>query len=57
MGSLLEPFSVRDAIQGRPGWKTDDFGRVWLQSLFVKRFYLIFGRVLGSENSDFAWEG
>ena len=57
MGSLLEPFSVHDAIQGRPGRKTDDFGRVWLQSLFLKRFCTIFGGVLDSENVDFAWEG
>ena len=57
MGSLLEPFSVHDAIQGRLGRKTDDFGGVWLQSIFLKRFCLIFGGVLGSENNDFAWEG
>ena len=39
MGSLLEHFSVHDAIQGRPGQKTDDFGGVWLQSIFLKGFF------------------
>ena len=38
------------------GWKLKILGGVWLQSLFLKRFCLIFGRVLGSENIDFAWE-
>ena len=51
MGSLLEPFSVQDAILGRPGRKTDDFGGVWLQSIFSKRFCLIFRGVLGSEKT------
>ena len=37
--------------------KIEDFGGVWLQSLFLKRFYVIFGGVLDSENVDFAWEG
>ena len=36
MGSLLETFSVHDAIQGRPGRKTNDLGGVWLQSIFLR---------------------
>ena len=38
------------------GFETDknDLGSVWLQSIFLKRFCLIFRGVLGSENSDFA---
>jgi len=34
--------------------RIEDFGGVWLQSVFLKRFYIIFGGVLGSENFDFA---
>ena len=57
MGSLLEPFSVHDAIQGRPGRKTDDFGGVWLQSLFLKRFCVTFGGVLGNKNKTLISHG
>ena len=38
LGSLLEAFSVHDAIQGRPGRKTDDFWRAWLREFFRKDF-------------------
>ena len=48
MGSLLEPFSVHDAIQGRPVRKTSDFGRVWLQEC---------GRGFGLTGPSYLWEG
>ena len=41
LGSLLEAFSVHDAIQGRPGRKTDDFWRVWLREPFLNSCYVI----------------
>ena len=47
LGFLLEPFSVQDAIQGRPGRKTDDFGGVCLQSLFVEEILCNFWRGSG----------
>ena len=56
-GPFWNPFRFmmpsRVALDG----KLTIWGGVWLQSIFLKRFCLIFGGVLGSENSDFAWEG
>ena len=54
---LWKPFRFMLPSRGALTLKTEDFGGVWLQSLFLKRFYTIFGGVLDSENVDFAWEG
>ena len=52
-----KPFRLMLPSRGALRLKIEDFGGVWLQSLFLKRFYVIFGGVLDSENVDFAWEG
>ena len=54
---LWKPFRFMLPSRGALTLKTEDFGGVWLQSLFLKRFCTIFGGVLDSENVDFAWEG
>ena len=51
---LLEALSVHVAIQRRPEVEIEDYGGVWLQSPFLKRFCTTFGGVLDSENVDFA---
>ena len=54
-----KPFRLMLPSRGALRLKIEDFfgGGVWLQSLFLKRFCVIFGGVLGSENIAFAWEG
>ena len=52
-----KPFRFMLPSRGALRLKIEDFGGVWLQSLFLKRFCTIFGGVLDSENVDFAWEG
>ena len=52
-----KPFRLMLPSRGALRLKIEDFGGVSLHSLFLKRFYVIFGGVLGSENVDFAWEG
>ena len=52
-----KPFRFMLPSRGALRLKIEDFGGVWLQSLFLKRFCTIFGGVLDSENIDFAWEG
>ena len=52
-----KPFRLMLPSRGALRLKIEDFGGVWLQSLFLKRFCTIFGGVLDSENVDFAWEG
>ena len=52
-----KPFRLMLPSRGALRLKIEDFGGVWLQSVFLKRFCIIFGGVLGSENLDFAWEG
>ena len=52
-----KPFRFMLPSRGALRLKIEDFGGVWLQSLFfLKRFSTIFGGVLDSENVDFAWE-
>ena len=55
--SFWKPFRLMLPSRGALRLKIKDFRGVWLQSLFLKRFCVIFGGVLGSENLDFAWEG
>ena len=52
-----KPFRLMLPSRGALRLTTEDFGGVWLQSLFLKRFCVIFGGVLNSEIIDFAWEG
>ena len=51
-----KPFRLMLPSRGALRLKIKDFGGVWLQSLFLKRFYEICGRVLDDKNVDFAWE-
>ena len=51
-----KPFRFMLPSRGALRLKIEDFGGVWLQSLFLKRFCTIFGGVLDGENVDFAWE-
>ena len=55
--TFLKPFRFMLPSRGALRLTIEDFGGVWLQSLFLKRFCTIFGGVLDSENVDFAWEG
>ena len=52
-----KPFRLMLPSRGALRLKIKDFGGVWLQSLFLKRFCVIFGRVLDSENVELALEG
>ena len=52
-GTLLEAFSAHVAIQRRPEVENLGFWGVVVAEFFLKRF-LIFGKVLGGENVDFA---
>ena len=56
-GTLLEAFSAHVAIQRRPEVENLGFWGGLVAEFFLKRFCIIFGGVLGSENLDFAWEG
>ena len=56
-GTLLEAFSVHVAIQRRPDVENLGFWGGLVAEFLLKRFCVTFGRVLGSEKVNFAWEG
>ena len=56
-GTLLEAFSAHVAIQRRPEVENLGFWGDLVAEFLLKRFCVTFGRVLGSENVDFAWDG